>query len=113
MENLGIENLKKALHVGIAVGMTTAGALEDKKITLAEAFSFVPHLMEIPNVVSALPQIKAEIADLDADERTALNDYIQRTFDIANDKLEAVIEKGIAIVISLLDFASLYKQMKG
>lgn len=108
---LGIDNLKKALHVGISLGMTAAQALEDKKISVAEAFQFLPGLMSIPEVVAVAPAIKQEIADLSAEERAELNAYVQETFDISNDKLEAVIEGAVRLVVALLDEIALFKSL--
>lgn len=112
MSKIGIEKLTSLIVLGAAIGMKAADALEDKKISLQEAFGFLPDLMAIPGIINDFPAIKQEIADLDADERAQIGKVLADKFDIANDKLEAVIEGGARLGLALLDEIALFKALK-
>ena len=45
---IGIENLKLVAKTGVQLGQQIATTFEDSKITLQEAFAFLPILMSIP-----------------------------------------------------------------
>lgn len=112
MSKIGIEKITALVVLGAAIGMKAADALEDKKITLPEAFGFLPDLMAIPGIINDFPAIKQEIADLDPNERAEIAKVLQDKFDIANDKLEAVIEGGVRLALALLDEIALFKGLR-
>ena len=106
---LGIENLKLVAKFGITLGQDAARILADGKVTAIEGLSLLPDLMGISGILSAKDDIAAEFKDLDTAERAELNAYIASEFDLANDVLEAKIEKSIAAAISILDLVSVFK----
>ena len=93
MGQFGIENLKKAAKLGIELGEQTSEVLEDGKLKALEMLSFIEN----------------EVLELDAEDRAALNAYIQVEFDIPNEKLESIIEAGLNVVISLFILADHFK----
>ncbi len=110
MGQFGIENLKKAAKLGIELGEQTAEVLEDGKLKAIEMLQFIDELMQLPGVVNAAQDIKDEVMELDAEDRAALNAYIQAEFDIPNDKLEAIIKAGLDVVISIFILADHFKK---
>jgi len=112
MAKLGITKLMGLIMFGIGVGMKSANALEDGKVSLSELFSITPDLMAIHGIVKDFPEIKQEVADLDAEERAQISKEVQEKFDIADDDLEAAIEGGVRLGIAVLDEIALFGNLK-
>lgn len=99
---VGIDNLKKALVVGIEVAnavddVTHVGTSWAEK--LSKAMGLLPQLMAIPGIdFSAL---SAEISDLDDAEKADLHGVLKTQFDLADEKLEAAIEGAIGVLLKL------------
>jgi len=91
----GIENLKDVARDLAKFGMKVEDALEDKKLSFAEAISLgvfaAPKAIEHAGNAA---DIKAEFLDLDTDEVDELVAYVSDELDLANDKVEKVIECG-------------------
>lgn len=109
---LGIEHIKTVLKGIISFGEQIAEVLEDKKVQLIELPSFIDELLQIPGVIKALPHLKSELLDLDADERVELNNYIESELDIPNDKVEAAIEHAASVAISFAELITLIGKIK-
>lgn len=100
-QKLGIENLKKVIvltttlaNTGDAVGHDTTAARWAKLLGLISA---------IPNAASIdFKAVMPEIKDLDEAEKAEILALFKADFDIADDKLEAAIEDGLAIVHDLV-----------
>ena len=108
---LGIENLKLVAKAGVDLGEKIATVFEDNKITLTEAFGFLPVLMNIPDVLKKKAEIKAEWADLDTAEREEIKAYVAAELSLPNTPaLERKIEKGISLVLDIMDFTSEFKK---
>lgn len=110
MGQFGIENLKFAAKLGIELGEQTSEVLEDGKLKALEMLSFIDELMQLPGIVNSAADIKNEVLELDAEDRAALNAYIQVEFDIPNEKLESIIEAGLDVIISLFILADHFKK---
>lgn len=94
---LGTANLKA--YMFLAVELANVG---DKVGRMKGMARFAP-LMELYDEVLALggaeyKQAIAELKDLDAVERTALLQDMKGKFDLVDDKLEAVVEEGLALL---------------
>ena len=109
---LGIENLKKLVSFACGFTKEIASAMADGKFKTAEIFGFFDEIMEIPGVVKSFPAILAEIKDLTIDERKELEAYIQDKFDLANDKVEAVIEHSMSFAFSAVALVEEWKAPK-
>lgn len=108
---LGIENLKLVAKAGVDLGEKIATVFEDNKITLTEAFGFLPTLMEIPDILKKKAEIKAEWADLDTAEREEIKAFVAAELSLPNNPaLERKIEKGIGLVLDIIDFTSEFKK---
>lgn len=104
MSKLGIDNLKKVAEVAFAFQAEGAKAMEDGRFQLIETLGFTDEFMQLPEAVNAAKLVPAELEDLDETERNELADYIQEKFDIANDEVEAKIEKAVAWLIHTYTF---------
>lgn len=108
---LGIENLKLVAKAGVDLGEKLATVFEDNKITLTEAFGFLPTLMDIPDILKKKADIKAEWADLDSAERNEIKTYVAAELSLPNNPaLERKIEKGISLILDVIDFTSEFKK---
>lgn len=109
--SIGIDNLKLVAKSGIQLGQLTATTFEDNKITLTEAFAFIPVLMGIPDLLKKKSEIKAEWKDLDTAERNEIKLFVSSELNIPNNpSLERKIEKGISLILDVVDFASEFKK---
>ena len=95
-EEFGIEKLKE-IGVDLAkFGMKVEDALEDKKLSFAEAISL--GVFAAPKAIAYAgdaEQIKNEVKDLSQEETEELVSHIADKLDLQHDKIEAVIEAGL------------------
>lgn len=107
----GIENLKLVAKAGVDLGEKIATVFEDSKISLTEAFGFFPILMGIPDILKKKEEIKSEWKDLDSVEREEIKAYVAAELSLPNNPaLERKIEKGISLILDIMDFASEFKK---
>jgi len=99
-EKLGIEDLKDVVKVGLDIGEALSDGVGIEDISA---------LFGLPEAISGISNVPAEIADLDAEEKEELHAFVQAEFDIPNDKLEVFIEGAIKVVIEIY---TLYMQFK-
>ncbi len=110
-EKVGIENLKLVAKTGVDLGEKIATTFEDSKITMQEAFGFLPILMGVPDIISKKEAIKAEWKDLDDAERDDIKAYVAVELSLPNNPaLERKIEKGISLVLDVVDFVGEFKK---
>lgn len=115
MEKIGIDNLKKLVTFGAHLASVgdkighTAGIEKWMKIT-----TLFPDFITLTSV--DFKAVKAEIADLDASERLALEEAFKAEFDLVDDKLEisleAVItlaEKQVEVIVGAIELAKSFK----
>lgn len=112
---LGIANLLPIIMLAVEMGNVADKMGRTKG--LARYMNVTSLLDETVDVLKVdFKQVKAEIADLTAEERAEIEQAIKEKFDIADDKLEGVIEKSIGIVekqISVVvEAIDLYKGLK-
>ncbi len=91
---LGIENLKKAVHLAIALPVQIAKTIKGK-FQLFDLLAFIDEFKELTEVNKVRKDVLAEIKDLDAAERDQLHAFIVDEFDIPNDKVELFIENAL------------------
>lgn len=109
-EKFGIETLKLVAKVGITLGNDLGKDLEDGKISLIEGLGLLPDVMAVSGVLGKGADIKNEFNDLSTAERAELNQYIDDTFDIPNDELELKIEKGVGVIVAIVDAIAAFKK---
>lgn len=110
-EQVGVENLKRLIKFGCDVTKQLSDSLADG-YQWTDLLSLVDELSQIPGVVAALPQVKAELADLSPEERTELHAYLVEEFDLPNDKVEAFIENALSFALAALALIEQWKALK-
>lgn len=106
---LGIENVKLFVGLGFKFGKQTETALADGQFTTSDAFGYLDELMEIPNVASHSKEELAEALDLDSDERTEINLWAKKEFDLKNDEVEEKVDASLDFAVSALIFYRVWK----
>lgn len=109
---LGIENLKKLVHFGAKLANQVATSLSDGW-QWTDALSFVDEMAAVPGAVKAIPEARKELADLTAEERQELHNYLADEFDLPNDKIEALVEHALNLALELVSLVSEFKALKG
>ena len=112
---MNIENIKTVLAFVIGIGervdkVTAEDSAGGKKITGGEWLGSAVLLTGVPGLLKSIPEFLPEFKDLDSEEKAELKDFVNTEFDIANDKLESVIEKAVGIAIELSNIAQLFSK---
>ena len=110
-EQLGIEKLKEVFKGLIDFGETLQEKGSDGKLTwleiLTSSVSLVP---DIFNWIKNGEAIKAELFDLDMEERDELVEYLASELELDNDRTEAQIEAGAELIAALDQFRVTFKK---
>ena len=112
MEKLGIENLKEVALFGINLAESVDKKLEDGKIGVFEGLDLLKDLKKLPKLIKAAPNAVDELKDLDADERKELVELVQKELDLRNDKVEQMVEKGIAAMANIAGLVDDFQSLK-
>lgn len=96
---VGIANIKPIIALSIEMGNVI-----DKVIKADTAAGKLQAVLAITDEVMALPSVNfaeviGEVKDLDEAEKAELLAFFKEKFDIADDKIEAVIESGLALLV--------------
>lgn len=111
MEQLqGIEALKKGVKFAIGLANQVTEVMKDGKFSWTEGFSFVDELQEGAVVIKTGKQIVEELKELSVEERTELNAYVQSEFDIADDRVEKIVEDSLGIAFSIVSLIASLKK---
>ena len=100
---MGIEELKDVVKFGLGVGeaLSDGVGIED-----------VSALFALPDAISGISDVPAEIADMDEAERTELKQFVKDNFDIPDDKMEEFIEAAVAVTVDIYGLYLKFKQTK-
>lgn len=109
---LGIEHLKVCVKFGIDLGEAFDTALANGKLELTDATAFFKPLMEISTAMAAGKLALPELKDMDSTEAAQLSAYVGTELNIGNDKVEEVIKKSFAVVMSMLEIYETMKAVK-
>lgn len=107
-EKMGIEELKEVLKFVIEFGEAADKALLDKKFEISELALLMGPFMLIGPAFEGLDKVGGEIKDLDEAELVELKLFVETELDLANDKVEEIIEKALAIGVQLYGFIKLF-----
>lgn len=102
---MSVQNLKELVGFGLSCG-ELVGALQDgfDLSDLGKVLEAAKRVGSLKNARLALAQYLA-MSDAEAQELEA---YVIADFDIADDKVEAMIEAGLRVVIELHEVAALF-----
>lgn len=109
----GIKETKEMVAFGIAVGEAIDQSLADNgKIGLEDAMKFYNAVLAAGSAFDNAGLIAKEVKDMDQAERDELYAYVEAEFDIANDKLEEVIEVALATALQVYKLVETIKGLK-
>jgi hypothetical protein len=107
-ELFGIENLKKAVHLAIALPVDGTRAVKSK-FAIFNVLGFITDITDLIAFFKTKDQVVLELKDLHPDERLELIEYIKTEFVIADKEAEAFAEDALSWVNTTL---SLFERAK-
>jgi hypothetical protein len=108
----GIKETKELVKFGISVGESIDLSLADGKIGLDDAMNFYNAVLSAGDAFKDISKVPAELGDLDQEERDELLAFVEAEFDIANDKLEAVIEEALKTALQVYKLVETVRGMR-
>jgi hypothetical protein len=107
---LGIENLKKAVMVGAQLGNLIGKSVGDKGLDLLlDAKSLFEVMPQAKDAFAHMDLMKAELADLDAQERTDLYAEFAKDLKLPQASIEATVEKCLLTACKMHEIYLLWK----
>ncbi len=91
---LGIEKLKAGILLAVAFANQAHEAAADG-FKPADIFSFIDEAMQVQGVLASADEMKAELNDLDLNERGEIIAAVAEKLDVGNEKAEAVTLAGL------------------
>lgn len=107
----GIENLKEAVHLAIALPIQAVKTIKNK-FRLFDLLAFIDEFKDLEAVIKTRKDIAAELKDLTPEERLELHAYIVDEFDIPRDKVELFVENSLAWANSTITLIEEAKNLK-
>ena len=98
------EETKDALTFVLRLGEGFANALEDGKLSFADFIHFAGAFQSVPAALSGAYSIPKELSDLTEDEARELIDWAKEEFDIPQDGIEEIVERGFELLFVLYQF---------
>lgn len=105
---MGVENLKKVLAFVLRLSNKVDEVTQDG-IQWTDVLSLLPNLVESVGVLKVGKTAWAEFNDLDDLERDDVLGYVKNEFDIADEKLEGVVESAFEFIFAAGDLVEKVK----
>jgi hypothetical protein len=105
-----IKETKELVSFGLSAGVAIAKALEDGKFGVIDVIKFLPVLKAAKEAFQGVDQIPAELLDLSDIEKDELVQMVKSDFDLPDDKVEAMIEAGFEVALSVLQIVTSLKK---
>jgi hypothetical protein len=99
----GIEAMKKVVDFAAQTHKAGELSMADGKIDLTDVPNLLPPGMALVQLLAVVGQLPKEFGDLDEQEKAEIAEYAKVTYNIADDKLELIIQRGLKIAIELGD----------
>lgn len=99
-----IKETKEALECALALQKTLQKTMADGKISIWEIANFLSPFMKLGSAIENFKAIPAELKDLSAEEIEELKALFKAELDLEDDKLEAKINEGLALLLALGKF---------
>jgi len=110
-EKLGIELTSKVILFGIKLTEGIEKRLaDDGKISIWEGISLIPILKDVPGIIRDRDTLIAELKDLSTEELKQIQTLISEELDIEGDRIEEIVNKGIAVVIAFKELLDAFKK---
>lgn len=113
-EELGIDRVQDAVDVIADVVLETIDAVKDEDgLTLTEGISIaLGAVPEFASVWENRVELVAQLKDISLDELIELINSVIVKLELENEELEAVIKKGLYLVVAGADFGIAVKNLK-
>lgn len=98
---LGIENLKKVLAATLHLANRVDQVTQDGFQPLTDLVALLPNLVDGVSLIKNGKDALAEFKELDATEKKEILAFVKAEFDIADDKLEDVVETAFEVIESV------------
>jgi hypothetical protein len=114
MENLGIDKVQDAVDAVADLVLNVIEAVKDEDgLTLAEGLAIgLESVPEFASVWENRVELLAQLKDVDLDELIVLINGVIDKLELDNKELEAVIKKGLFLVVAGADFGIAIKEYK-
>ncbi len=100
-EKMGVQDLIELLDFLIALGHAVDRSLADGKMSAEDMLHLIPVMTSAGPALGGLMNVPKEIADMSAEESEMVYKHIEQKFDIANDKVEEIVETSLAVAVSI------------
>jgi len=113
-EELGIDKIQDAVNAVADLVLNVIEAVKDEDgLTLAEGLAIgLEAVPEFAGVWESRKELLAQLKDVSLDELIELLNGIIDKLELENEKLEAVIKKGLFLVVAGADFGVAIKDLK-
>lgn len=105
-----MQNLKEIVKFAIEISHVIDKALIDKKVELHEFLPLIPLFLKSQPVFEGIKEISKEWKESSFEQKQLLAKEVEQELDLHNDKIEAIIESSLNVVLSV---SKLYKSVKG
>jgi len=107
---LAYKELKEALTLLAMLGQAIDKSIndDDKVLTLSDAPNFFNVLFGLKDAFEGVQDIPLELRTASPEESAELKEWVAKTFDITNDKVEGAIEGGIGLLLDLYRYFAIY-----
>lgn len=97
---LGIDALKKTVEALVNIGINVDRVTQDGLQPLQDGLALIPNLVDVVSIVKNGKAAWDEFQDLDDDEKDDLMADLSEKLNLADDKLEAVVESAFELLLS-------------
>jgi len=117
MEKLGIEALKNVIGAGFGLTerikeITAETSSGGKKVTIPEIIGSVSEVYDLAQAVLQAKQAYQEVLDLDEAEKDELMAWAKAEFDVADDKVEALVIQCLLCILEIAKTVELIIALK-
>lgn len=115
---LGVENIKEGIETVCELATAIDQAVSPdsqngEKITIGEGIVISKDaIMAVLSFAKKWKAIKAEKAELTADERAELTFFFEEKFDLENDVAEKLVESALSVLFNLGSLIQIQKEVK-
>lgn len=108
-----VKELKELVAFGLSLGSAIDRSLsDDGKITFADAGNLIGPIMKAPAAFAGAEQALVELNALDEEGKKELNEFVKSEFDIADDRIEAIVEESVGVAVGAARIVALLKKPK-
>lgn len=97
----GINETKELLKFVLGLGNAAGAVAADGKVDATDLAAIMAPLMSAGPAFAGINLIPAELKDLSPEESSELLAYAQQEFNIPQDKVEAVVEAALGVLVEV------------